>query len=329
MKLTICLAAGIILDFMFGDPYWLPHPVRWIGGWVSWLEKRLRRYVPATKKGELFGGGFLAAATVIVFTVLPGILLWAAFTLHDLAGIVLGSIMCYQMLAAKCLKIESMRVYKALKEGEREQARQAVAMIVGRDTKELVEEQIAMAAVETIAENTSDGVIAPLLFMAVGGPVLGFFYKAVNTMDSMIGYQNKTYQYFGRAAARLDDLCNYIPSRLSALLMTAASFLLGLFPDKAFRFDGKNAWNIYKRDRRNHKSPNSAQTESVCAGALGVRLAGDAYYSGHLVKKPFIGDRKRAVVPEDIPRANRLLYMAAVLAALASVSARCLLLYII
>ncbi len=213
--------------------------------------------------------------------------------------------MTYQILAAKCLKVESMKVYRRLREGNLAEARKAVSMIVGRDTERMDEEGVAKAAIETVAENTSDGVIAPMLYAAVGGPVLGFFYKAVNTMDSMVGYKNEKYLYFGRAAARLDDLVNYIPARVSAGLMILAAYWGGK------DLSGKDARRIYKRDRRRHASPNSAQTESVCAGALGVRLAGDAFYSGRLVKKPYIGDALRRVEYEDIPRAVRLMYLTA------------------
>ena len=180
-------------------------------------------------------------------------------------------------------------------------------MIVGRDTEHLTEEGVAKAAIETVAENTSDGVIAPMLYTALGGPVLGFLYKAVNTMDSMVGYKNDKYMYFGRCAAKLDDVVNYIPARISALLMIAVSFL----PGKAY--DGKGAWRIWRRDRRKHASPNSAQTEAVCAGSLGVQLAGDASYFGKIVKKPTIGDAHRPVEYEDIKRANGLLYRTAIL----------------
>lgn len=184
-----------------------------------------------------------------------------------------------------------------------EKARTAVSMIVGRDTAVLSEEGIIKAAVETVAENTSDGSIAPLCFLLLGGPVAGFAYKAVNTMDSMLGYKNEKYMYFGRAAARLDDVANFIPSRLAAWAMIAASRLCGL--------DAAGAYRIWKRDRFCHASPNSAQTESVCAGALGVALAGDAVYFGKTVKKSFIGDARRRVEAEDIVRANRLLYVSA------------------
>lgn len=232
-------------------------------------------------------------------------LLILAYWLHPYIGAAVESIMTYQILAVKCLKVESMKVYQHLKNGDLGQARTAVSMIVGRDTECLDERGVAKAAIETVAENTSDGVIAPMLYLAVGGPVLGFFYKAVNTMDSMIGYKNEDYLYFGRVAAKLDDVMNFIPARASALLMVISCFGLG------GQFSAKGAWNIYKRDRRKHASPNSAHTEAVCAGALGIQLAGDARYFGKIVKKPYIGDALRQVEYEDIRRANRLLYAAA------------------
>ena len=238
---------------------------------------------------------FLAASAI----------LFLAYGLHVCLGMAVEAVMTYYILAAKCLKVESMKVYRCLKEQGLEKARAAVSMIVGRDTACLDEEGVAKAAVETVAENTSDGVIAPMLYAAVGGPILGFLYKAVNTMDSMIGYKNDKYMYFGRAAAKLDDLVNFLPARISACLMIAASYLGGK------DFSGKEAKRIYKRDRRNHASPNSAQTESVCAGALGIRLAGDASYFGRIVKKPTIGDALRKVEYEDIKRANRLMYLTA------------------
>ena len=215
--------------------------------------------------------------------------------------------MTYQILATKCLQVESMKVYQELKKGDIAASRKVVSMIVGRDTECLDETGVAKAAIETVAENTSDGVIAPMICTAIGGPILGFFYKAVNTMDSMVGYKNDRYLYFGRTAAKLDDIVNYIPARISALLMVISCFFCGK------EFDGKRAWYIFKRDRYNHASPNSAQTEAVCAGALGIRLAGNASYFGKIVEKPYIGDAERAVETEDIKRANRLLYATAVL----------------
>ena len=219
------------------------------------------------------------------------------------------------MLAARCLCKESMKVCKAAKAGDTEEARKAVSMIVGRDTAVLDRDGIIRAAVETVAENTSDGVTAPLFYMGLGGAVGALFYKSVNTMDSMIGYRDEKYADIGRFAAKLDDVLNYIPSRLTALLMSAAAPVVGL--------DGRNALRIWRRDRRKHASPNSAQTESACAGALHVRLAGDAWYFGKLHKKPYIGDDDRPVEAEDIRRANRLMYAASVLMLVISAAARC------
>jgi adenosylcobinamide-phosphate synthase len=236
-----------------------------------------------------------------------GGLLFLFYRLHPLAGCVLEAVMTYQILATKCLKVESMKVYERLSAGDLSGARQAVSMIVGRDTERLDEIGVAKAAIETVAENTSDGVIAPMLYLAIGGPLLGFVYKAINTMDSMVGYKNQSYLFFGRCAAKLDDVVNYLPARISALLMILGSFL----PGNAF--DGKGAWRIWRRDSRNHASPNSAQTEAACAGSLGIQLAGNASYFGKIVEKPTIGDDDRPVEDTDIVQANRLLYRTAFL----------------
>ena len=199
-----------------------------------------------------------------------------------------------------------MKVYAALQSGDLEKSRYAVSMIVGRDTARLDDAGVTRAAVETVAENTSDGIVAPLIYLAIGGAPLGFFYKAVNTMDSMLGYVEPPYKNIGLIPAKADDVANFLPARISALFMLAAGWLLGM--------DGKNGWKIFRRDRFNHASPNSAQTESVCAGLLGLQLAGDAWYHGVLHKKKFIGDPLREIEHEDIPRACRLLYGTALLA---------------
>jgi adenosylcobinamide-phosphate synthase len=230
----------------------------------------------------------------------PALLLWLCRSISPWLGLAAESVMCWQILAAKSLRTESMKVCRALSAGDTEGARHAVSMIVGRDTARLDRQGIARAAVETVAENTSDGVVAPMVFLAIGGAPLGFFYKAVNTMDSMLGYVEPPYRDIGFVPAKMDDVMNYLPARLSALLMLAAGALLGM--------DGGNGWRIFRRDRYNHASPNSAQTESVCAGLLGLRLAGDAWYHGVLHRKPYIGDPVREVEPEDIPRSCRLLY---------------------
>ena len=295
------MAAGFLLDFLLGDPYWLPHPIRAIGSLIGWLEHKWNH--PEEKNSRK---GTVMVLLVLAVTGSVTFLLWAgAYRVHPLLGVMVESIMTYQILATKCLKTESMKVYDALQKQDLEAARKAVAMIVGRDTQSLDETGIAKAAIETVAENTSDGVIAPMLYTAIGGPVLGFLYKAVNTMDSMVGYKSERYLYFGRTAARLDDAVNYMPARISAVLMIAACFLSGS------DYNAKKAWQIYRRDRYQHASPNSAQTEAVCAGALGIRLAGSASYFGKLVEKPYIGDAERAVETADIKRANHLLYLTA------------------
>lgn len=303
----IAFVCGFVLDLVFGDPHALPHPIRLIGTLIARLEKKLLKLQMRDEKKEFYKGILLVVLVLLSTGGVAALVLVVAYWLHPVAGIVIESVMTYQILATKCLKDESMKVYQSLNEQGLEAGRVAVSMIVGRDTNVLDETGVVKAAVETVAENTSDGVIAPMLYTALGGPVLGFVYKAVNTMDSMVGYKNDKYLYFGRAAAKLDDVVNFIPARISAYLMIAAAYIGG----KAF--DGKQAYRIYKRDRRNHASPNSAQTESVCAGALGIQLAGDASYFGKVVKKPYIGDAHRAVEREDIVRVNLLMYVTAVI----------------
>ena len=321
--------AGFVLDLLIGDPHFIPHPVRLIGSLISFCDKRLNcdaGYNISEKKLNLmkYKRGMLLAFTVIIATfAMSVIIIVAAYSINLYAGIIAEAVMTWQILATKCLRVESMRVYDALRTDGVDAGRRAVSMIVGRDTSVLDAAGVTRAAVETIAENTSDGVIAPMLYTAIGGPVLGFVYKAVNTMDSMLGYKNDKYMYFGRFAARLDDVVNFIPARISAYLMIAAAFIGGR------HFDGKNAYRIFKRDRFNHASPNSAQTESVCAGALRVQLAGDAVYFGKLVKKKYIGDGLREIEYEDIKRANRLMYITAFLCELLSVAVMSLVLILL
>lgn len=293
---TFPLIIGFILDLLIGDPYNIPHPIKAVGRLISCMEKFTRSHFSNLKKG----GIFLALTVILISTAIPTALLIICYKIHIIVGIIIESILSCYIIAARCLQKESMKVCNAAEKNDMESARQAVSMIVGRDTAILDEEGIICAAVETVAENTSDGVTAPLFYMGLGGAAAGFFYKSVNTMDSMIGYKNEKYAELGRFAAKLDDLLNFIPSRLTAVIMIAVSPLL--------KMDGRNAVRIWKRDRRKHASPNSAQTESVCAGALHVRLAGDAWYFGSLHKKPYIGDDDRPAEPQDIRRANRLMY---------------------
>ena len=295
--------AGFVLDFIFGDPSWLYHPVRIIGKGIELGERIL---------WKLFREKHLVLAGAVLWVIIAGVsfliplgLLFLAQKIHPGVRFALETFWCFQILAARSLCRESGKVYDRLQEDDLPGARRAVSMIVGRDTESLTGEGVTKAAVETVAENTSDGVTAPLIYMMIGGAPLGFLYKAVNTMDSMLGYKNDRYLYFGRIPAGMDDIFNYIPARITALAMIAAAYLTGL--------DGRNAWRIYRRDRKKHASPNAAQTESVCAGALRVQLAGDAVYFGKLYKKEFIGDRLRPIEPRDIKRSQRLMYVTALL----------------
>ncbi len=303
---ALCLGFGI--DLLLGDPHSLPHPVVFIGKLIDALETLLRRLFPKSAAGEQLAGGVLWILVTVVSTALPAVILWLCHEISPWLRLAAESLMCWQIIATKSLRSESMKVYDALNTGDLEQARAAVSMIVGRDTAQLDAPAITRAAVETVAENTSDGVVAPLFFLTLGGAPLGFFYKAVNTMDSMLGYVEPPYRNIGRIPAKMDDVMNYLPARLSALLMLGAGWLL--------RLPVKHGWHIFWRDRYNHASPNSAQTESVCAGLLGLQLAGDAFYHGILHKKKTIGDALRDIEPADIPRSCRLLYGTALLALL-------------
>lgn len=301
----LALIIGFILDLLLGDPTWLCHPVRLIGKGIARGEKALRRRFPATPVGEMVAGTLLWCGICLLCGIVPWVILRFCFWLHTGLGIAIESFLCYQMLAVRSLWQESMKVYDALKNGTLEDGRQAVSMIVGRDTAELNEVGVVKAAVETVAENFSDGVFAPMFYMILGGPVLLYVYKGINTMDSMLGYKNARYLYFGRCAAKMDDVANFIPSRLAGLCLIAGAWIRGM--------DWRNSWRIFRRDRKKHASPNSAQTEAAAAGALRVQLAGNAYYFGKLYQKPYIGDPLRRVEVEDILRMNQLMRASAIL----------------
>lgn len=299
------IIAGFILDLIFGDPHWLPHPICLIGNLISFIERNLRPRLEPNKGALLLGGALMVIIVLVISFAVPMAILLAAGMVSPWLAFALETLMCYQIFATKCLRDESMKVYDALHNNDLADARVKLSWIVGRDTQNLDEEEITKGAVETVAENTADGIIAPMFYMFLGGVPLAFLYKGINTMDSMVGYKNDKFLYFGRCAAKLDDLANLIPARITGLVMIAAAFLLGL--------NGPGAWKVFWRDRYNHLSPNSAMTESVTAGALNIQLGGDHFYFGKLVHKDTIGDNIRPVCPEDIKKTNNLLYMTAVL----------------
>ena len=320
MRIILLMLGGFILDGIFGDPAWLVHPVVIMGKAITALEKFLRKRLSNTPEGERLGGRILAMALPVGTLLITGGVCWLFYRISPILGFAIELLWCAQALAAKGLAQESTNVYRELVKGNLPASRRAVSRIVGRDTAELTSEGVTKAAVETVAENASDGVIAPLFYMMLGGAPLALVYKAINTMDSMVGYKNEKYLNFGRAAAKLDDAANYLPSRIAALLWIASAALTGN--------DAKSAWRIWRRDRRKHASPNSAQTESACAGALNVQLAGPATYFGKYCDKPTIGDAVRAIEPGDILRANKMMYTASLLGLAAAVLVRILVLCI-
>ena len=313
----IALGVGFALDMMLGDPKGWPHPVRLIGRQIDFEEGVVRKHVldelddagdawPLDRsRTEQLCGAALAVDVACAAPIATWALLGVCERFSPWLALAAESIVCYQLLAARSLRDESMAVHDALAAGDVPAAREACGMIVGRDTINLDEGELARAAVETVAENASDGVVAPMLFMGLGGAPAAMFYKAVNTLDSMIGYKNERYANLGRVAAKLDDVVNIVPARVSGVLMCAAAGLVGL--------DASRAWRVFKRDRYNHTSPNSAHTEAACAGALGVQLGGDNMYFGKRVVKPTIGDATRPIQADDIVEANKLMYATAIL----------------
>ncbi len=314
MRTVLAILTGFVLDLLIGDPHFIPHPVSAMGWEIAHLEQCLRRRFPKTPAGERSAGLLLWIGMAVQCWLIPAGVLYGCGLVHPVLQWLVESVMCWQILAVKSLRVEAMKVHAALKKGTLEDARQAVSMIVGRDTAKLDRDGVIRAAVETVAENTADGVVAPLMYLALGGAPLGFLYKAVNTMDSMLGYTDPPYTHIGLVPARMDDLFNFLPARLSALLFLAAGGVLSL--------DVRSGWRIFLRDRYRHASPNSAQTESACAGLLGVQLAGDAWYHGVLHKKPTIGDDRRPIRLEDIPRTCAVETVAAGLALILLVAVR-------
>ena len=290
------LIIGFALDLALGDPEWLYHPVRLIGRYISFAEKRLRRRGGNLRRSALW----LTASTVLLSMLVSAAILFLLRLWGRLPLLIGMSLLDWMGIAVTSMASEARGVRKALAQGV-EAGRRQVARIVGRDTQNLSEEEIVKAAVETVAENTTDGVIAPIMWAALGGPIALWGFKAASTLDSMVGYMDEKYRDIGWSSARLDDVLNYIPARITAVLMCAAAFLA--------RFDAKNAWRIVRRDHANHKSPNCAWSEAAAAGALHIQLGGTHMYFGKPVEKPTIGDDDRPAAREDIDRANTLLYL--------------------
>lgn len=304
MTTVLAVLTGFLLDSLLGDPAGWWHPVCLIGKLISACEKFLHCIFPETKAALTSAGVILWFLVCGISFIIPLWLLWMLAHIHPVLAWIANTIFCYQIFARKCLADAGEEVYIALGRSL-EDGRKAVSMYVGRDTQALDETGVIKATVETIAENTTDGVIAPMIYMLIGGAPLGFLYKAVNTLDSMVGYHNRQYEYFGKFSAKMDDLFNFIPARLAAICMIAGAGLL--------HFDNQNALRIFRRDRKNHQSPNSAQTESVCAGALHIQLAGDASYFGQKMEKPFIGEPDRPIDRSDIARSERLMTAASLI----------------
>ncbi len=299
-KFIFIIIVAFILDSIIGDPQNPLHPIRFIGNGIYFGINLYKKIGIKNHRFSFVYGVLLSVVIILLSYFLTYEFIILGYRVHKYFGIFIEIILCYFIIAPKALKTESMKVYKDLKDENIEKARVSLSYIVGRDTNNLNKSQLIKGTVETIAENLSDGVIAPLFFIFIGGVPLGFAYKAVNTLDSTMGYRNETFEYLGKFPAKLDDLANFIPARLSALLMIVATICTTK--------NTKRACFIFKRDRFNHKSPNSAQTESVCAGALGIQLGGDNYYKGILVSKPTIGDNTREPVVYDIVLVNRLMY---------------------
>ena len=302
----ISIYTGYALDLIIGDPYSFPHPVRFIGKLISIVEKYIRK-ITSTDRGLKIAGFFLWFITVgVTFGVTYFVV--NLFKFNNFAYFIVNSILIYTTLATKCLKDESTKIYKVLKTGDIEKSRVQLSYIVGRDTTHLNEKEIVRATVETVAENTVDGIIAPLFYGFIGGAPLAMAYKAVNTLDSTVGYKNEKYIHIGFASAKIDDIANYIPARIGVLLLALGSLFTG--------FNFKNALKIGIRDRKNHKSPNCAFSEGAVAGALGIQLGGTNIYFGKPVYKPTIGDKRREIEVEDIVRTNKIMYGASIISIL-------------
>ena len=309
--LAWCLAW--VLDFIIGDPHSWPHPVRWIGNLISAVQRAVRRVCHSDLALRVGGGVMWLAVVGLTYAVAWGVLHLAA-RVHPWLGFGVEVWMIFTVLAGRCLAQSAQAVERPLRAGDLAESRIKLSWIVGRDTSQLQPEQINRAVVETVAENTVDGIIAPLFFLLLGGAPLAMAYKAVNTLDSMVGYKHEKYRAIGMVSARLDDVANFIPARLSWLLIGLAAFIC--------RDNGARALRIGWRDRKNHSSPNCAWSEATVAGALGIRLGGPNDYFGERVNKPWIGDEHRPIAIDDISRTIRLMWVASTLALLLFMAVR-------
>lgn len=294
---TMC--TSYILDLIIGDPYSFPHPVRFIGNLIRFIENKIRKIFKSNNQLKI--GGFILWILTVGITFLVTYLILRAFSINKILFFIISSLILYTTLSTKCLADEAKKIYNVLKTGDIEKSRKQLSYIVGRDTTQLNEQEIIRATVETVAENTVDGIISPMLYGFIGGPVLAMSYKAINTLDSMVGYKNEKYGDIGFASAKIDDIANYIPARITPIFMMVASLILG--------FNAKESLKIAIRDRKNHKSPNCAYSEGSVAGALGIQLGGTNIYFGKEVYKPTIGDKKRELEIEDIIRTNKIMYL--------------------
>jgi len=299
----LSIYTGYALDLIIGDPYSFPHPVRFIGKLISFVEKQIRKIATSDKALKI--ASFFLWFVVVGVTLGSTSIVLRLFQFNKIAYFLVNSILIYTTLATKCLKDESEKIYKVLKTGDLEKSRIQLSYIVGRDTTNLSEKEIVRATVETVAENTVDGIIAPLFYGFIGGAPLAMAYKAINTLDSTVGYKNDKYYYLGFASAKIDDIANYIPARLGVILLSIGSLFVG--------FNFKDALKIGIRDRKNHKSPNCAFSEGAVAGALGIQLGGTNVYFGKEVYKPTIGDKKREIEIEDIVRTNKIMYSSSII----------------
>lgn len=299
----LSIYTGYVLDLIIGDPYSFPHPVRFIGKLISFVEKQIRKIATSDKALKI--AGFFLWFVVVGVTLGSTSIVLRLFQFNKITYFLVNSILIYTTLATKCLKDESEKIYKVLKTGDLDKSRIQLSYIVGRDTTNLSEKEIVRATVETVAENTVDGIIAPLFYGFIGGAPLAMAYKAINTLDSTVGYKNDKYYYLGFASAKIDDIANYIPARLGVLLLSIGSLFVG--------FNFKDALKIGIRDRKNHKSPNCAFSEGAVAGALGIQLGGTNVYFGKEVYKPTIGDKKREIEIEDIVRTNKIMYSSSII----------------